>query len=77
MVDMDVADFLLSYKNEQNIGYKKLAKLSGINERALRTIIKREVKPSAKTCYKIAQLTDKPVSVILSINNNWKDKLDE
>ena len=27
---MDVADFLLSYKNEQNIGYKKLAKLSGI-----------------------------------------------
>lgn len=71
---MDIAEFLLNYKKEQNIGYKKLSTLSGINERALRTIIKREVKPSAKTCYKIAHLTQKPIGEILSINNNFDEK---
>ncbi len=67
---MDIADVLLRYKREQNIGFKKLSTLSGINERTLRTIIKREVKPSAKTCYKIAQLINKPVSVIMSIGDD-------
>ena len=67
---MDIADVLLRYKREQNIGFKKLSTLSGINERTLRTIIKREVKQSAKTCYKIAQLINKPVSVIMSISDD-------
>lgn len=54
---MDVGDYLLQYKTENNLSYYKLSKMSGISVRCLKSIIAKEVKPKAITCHKIAELT--------------------
>lgn len=65
---MDMADYIINYKKEHNIGNKRLAQQIGINERTIVSIINRRKTPLAKTCYKI--------SLYFNVNFLGKEEVD-
>lgn len=61
---MDLCDYLMKYKQENNLSNYKLSKMLDLNEKTLRNILNRKTHPSVKTYYKIYKNTDENIKAI-------------
>ena len=70
---MDIADVLIQYKEENNLSIYKLAKLTNLNDKTIRNILRRKTAPSIKTCYKLSKLIGKN-SLYAGTENDFSQK---